>query len=104
MISPNTKPGTDVVAVIDVAPDKGLPGLKKGVVYTVAAIALCADKVDSAAILREHGEGVFFEPKPWWAFWRSPKRSTSGYALHCFRYLELAGLDALLTETRKVDA
>ena len=52
MISPHTKPGTEIVAIVDHAPDKGLPGLAKGRIYTVQAVIRTVEE-DFGVVLRE---------------------------------------------------
>jgi hypothetical protein len=94
MISPFTKSGTEVVCVNDELWRYTIPGfnyrgsldgLTKGSVYTVSQIVKAGEGSysDHEIILREI---------------RRPGER-QGFAIERFRYLDLAGLDALLTQS-----
>jgi hypothetical protein len=97
MISPHTPPGTEVVAVMGCAAPFGCPWLVKGWLYTVDHIERAPRPGEYGVVLVEHG--VFYPPperRPWWLSWLPPKRQPHGWRLEAFRYVDLAGLDALL--------
>jgi len=106
MISPHTKPGTEVVAIVTAGKMDGLPGVVKGCIYTVDEIfeANPGQGEKFGLFVREHGAGERIEGRPWWRFWSKPDSITTGYRLSWFRYLDLAGLDALLDVKEKEPA
>ncbi len=58
MISPMTPPGTHIVAIVDLSPATGLPGVSKGALYTVASIHPSIDEPNEfGVVLQEHGVG-----------------------------------------------
>lgn len=105
MISPKTPPGTDVVCVWGGPPDGGLPGLTAGDLYTVDRIVSgCGeDRDDFGVIIVGHGVGRTVTRGGWRSLWRRPQTQYWAYRLECFRYVDLAGLDALLDTRAKAD-
>lgn len=97
MISPHTPPGADVIAVLPCPAMCGLPGLKVGELYTVDRIVE-SDEADDrfGVVLIGHGVGRGVPPRSWRKLWRKPRERLWGYRLESFRYVDLAGLDALL--------
>lgn len=97
MISPHTPPGTEVICVWGGPGLGGLPGLKVGELYTVDRIVEADDEFGDkfGVVVVGHGIGRSASRRNWRNFWRSREREWA-YRLECFRYVELAGLDALL--------
>lgn len=92
MISAMTSPGTEVVALRDAPPEKGLPGVARGGVYFVERIVEAADgeAFSFCVVLVGHGLGAAAEPRPWWANWRPKIIDEWGYSPNLFRYLDRA--------------
>lgn len=109
MIDPDTPPGTVVVAVDDVLPQHGLPGVQRGGYYTVARIVPTSEETRAATgrsasvVIEGHGVGVSYEndPRGWRAFFRRHPTYWA-YPLTVFRYLDLGGLDLLLDSSERL--
>jgi hypothetical protein len=102
MISPLTPPGTMIVAIDDVLPCHGLPGVTRGRYYTVARIVINRAVTDASGtgfsvVLEGHGVGVSYERRG--PFYLLPGEKTYwAYPLAAFRPLDLGPFEALLAD------